>query len=422
VVCGGSALAVEPRPPERPSARTPHDVAPPWGAQKTGFSWPERGYPRPVSHPVLAAVRAFAPTLREASRAIDEGRTLPKPIVRGLAEAGCFRLFVPAAIGGLELAPSAVLDVIEEVARADSAAGWCVMVGSTSGLFAAFLEPAVARALYADPLLVTCGVFAPLGVGVDEGEHVRVSGRWPFASVAEHASYRMGGVVMRGEGPPALRHVLFEAAQTRLVDTWQVSGLRGTGSVDMLVDDVLVPKAWTTSLVSEKPRHDGLLYRFPQFGLLALSITAVAFGVAREAIDAFAQLATAKRPGGSKRTLAERELTQLTMARAEARLTSARALTRETVAEVEEAARQGAVTLAQRARLRLAACHGMEAAADAVGLVYRAAGGTAIYVKCPLERAFRDIHVATQHAMVSDTVLALAGRVLLGLETDAATL
>lgn len=373
-------------------------------------------------HPVLAAARALAPTLREASPAIDERRALPAELVEALAEAGCFRLLVPEAVGGLEVSPGILLEVIEEVSRADSAAGWCVMVGSTSGLFSAFLDPEVARALHAEPRRVLSGVFAPLGVAVDEGAHYRVSGRWPFASMAEHASHRMGGVLVRGDGPPALRHVLFTAAQTRLVDTWHVSGLRGTGSVDMVVEDALVPKEWSTSLVTERPRHDGALYRFPHFGLLAVSITAVAFGIAREAIDAFITLAGGKRPAGSKRSLAERELTQLTVARAEARLASARALVRETVAEVEACAREGTVTVRQRARLRLAACHGMEAAAAAVDLVYGAAGGSSIYAKSPLERAFRDIHVATQHAMVSDAVLGLAGRVLLGLETDTATL
>src|SRR5262249_18037999 len=155
------------------------------------------------------------------------------------------------------------------------------------------------------------------GRAVPEGDGYRISGRWSFASGVEHAAYRMVGVMVEGEGEPRILHAILRAEQTEVVDTWNVSGLRGTGSHDLCARDPLVPRRWTTSLLSGRPRHAGSLYAFPLFGLLALGVAAVAIGVAREATLALAALAAEKRPMWSKQSLAHRELVQAHVAEAE---------------------------------------------------------------------------------------------------------
>jgi alkylation response protein AidB-like acyl-CoA dehydrogenase len=176
-------------------------------------------------------------------------------------------------------------------------------------------------------------------------------------------------------------------------------------------------------LISDRPRADGPLFRFPVFGLLALGIAAVATGIARTAIDELVRIAGGKTPTGSKRLLGERGVVQMQVAQAEAALESSRAWLRATVDEAWETARSsGAIPAAQRAALRLAATEATARATHAVDLMYDAGGGTSIYATSPLQRCFRDVHVVTQHAMVASSTYELTGRLLLGLDTDSAML
>jgi indole-3-acetate monooxygenase len=188
----------------------------------------------------------------------------------------------------------------------------------------------------------------------------------------------------------------------------------------MEIDDVLVPDAHTASLLTERPREPGPLYTFPIFGLLALSIAGVALGIARAALDALVELSGAKTPTMSARKLAERPGTQAQVARAEATLRAARALLYDEIAQAWDVAQgAGEVPVPGRSALRLAATHATTAAAATVDAAYDLGGGTSIYETSPLQRHFRDVHAATQHMLVGPATWELAGRVLLGLPTEA---
>jgi alkylation response protein AidB-like acyl-CoA dehydrogenase len=373
---------------------------------------------------VIDAVLPILPRIRAAADEIEAGRRVPLPLVHALADAGVFRLCVPRALGGLEAHPSELVDVIETIATADGSTGWCAMIGATSGVVSAYLADAPAREIYgADPGIVTGGVFAPRGSALPEGGGYRVSGRWPFASGSEHCAWLMGGCLVRGAGAPQARMMLFPATDARIVDTWNVAGLRGTGSHDMAVENLFVPAERSVSIVTDRSRAGGTLYAFPVFGLLAIGIAAVALGIARAAIDELVRLAREKSPYGSKRTLAERGVVQAEVAQAEALGRSGRAFLHEAIARAWTAAeRDGTITTDDRAALRLAATHATTSAAKATDLVYNAGGGTSVYASSPLQRCFRDVHVATQHAMVAGSTLELVGRLLLGLDTDVSQL
>ncbi|MGH7858084.1 MAG: acyl-CoA dehydrogenase family protein, partial [Candidatus Binatia bacterium] len=204
---------------------------------------------------------------------------------------------------------------------------------------------------------------------------------------------------------------------------WTVSGLRGTGSHDMEVTDLLVPKGRSVSIVSDRPREPGHLYAFPVFGLLALGIAAVATGIARSALRDLVEIAGGKVPTGSRRRLADRAVTQAETAQAEAMLRSARAFLFDAVGEcADEARKEGSIRVPARARLRLAATNAAIVSARVVDVAYNAGGGTSIYQSSLLQRRFRDVHVVTQHMMVSPATYELVGRVFLGLEIDASML
>jgi alkylation response protein AidB-like acyl-CoA dehydrogenase len=373
--------------------------------------------------------RAAAEVIAPLSARIERERSLPPEAVGALVGAGVYKMLVPLAFGGGEAPAATLLEVIEELARADGSAGWCAMIGATSALMSAYLEPELAREVYGPADAITCGSFAPLGrAELVEGGY-RVRGRWPFASGCEHASWRMGGVLVGAGGPggaagraPEPRSVLFRADETKIFDTWHVSGLCGTGSHDFEVAERVVPATRVFSLFGP-PKQPGALYRLPLFGLLAAGVAMVSLGLARRAIDVFTELAGAKRPPGSKQPIAHRELVQLHLAQAEAKARSARAFLFDALGRVVDEVDAGdAASLRSRALLRLAAAHAAAEAAAAVDLVYHAGGASSVYAESPLQRCFRDVHVATQHVMVSPTSTTLAGRVLLGLESDVTTL
>jgi alkylation response protein AidB-like acyl-CoA dehydrogenase len=373
---------------------------------------------------MIEALAPILPRIRAAGDVIEAARRVPLELVHALADAGVFRLCVPRALGGVEAHPSTLVDVLATIAAADGSAGWCAMIGATSGVVSGYLAEPVARELYAtDPRVVTGGVFAPRGSAIAEGDGYRISGRWPFASGSEHCAWLMGGCLVRDGGPPQARLMLFPAGEARILDTWNVAGLRGTGSHDMTVDGLFVPAARSVSLMTDRPVARGPLYAFPVFGLLAVGIAAVALGIARAAIDELVRLARDKAPEGSKRTLAERGVVQAQVSEAEALVRSARAFLHDAIAQAWRAAEShGTITVAERAALRLAATHATTSAARATDLAYTAGGGTSVYATSPLQRCFRDVHVATQHAMVAASTLELTGRVLLGLDTDVSQL
>lgn len=379
---------------------------------------------------LIAKAEALGKELRADAPAIEAARRLPDAWSRRFAEAGFYRIFVPAAYGGLELPPRDFVRVVESLARADGSAAWVTFIAASSGSVLAYLPEASAREIFSHPEVMLAGVFAPRGRAVAGEGGFRVDGRWQWGSGTQNADWVMGGcqVFRDGEpermpnGAPRSRMMLAPRSEIEFFDTWDVSGLCGTGSTDFAMNDLFVPEGRAVGLSGERP-VEGPLYAFPQFGLLGMGIAAVALGLARAAIDELVDFADAKTPTGSQRSLAQRPAAQADVASAEAMLRAGRAWFLETIEAAWEAAlRDGRIPVEQRRDLRLATTHAVRESARAVDLMYELAGGTSVYRRSPLQRIFRDVHVATQHMMVAPPVLELTGRLFLGLETDVSML
>ena len=375
----------------------------------------------------LAAAQRLAPLAATLAERIEHERALPRELVDELLDAGLLSLCLPRALGGREAHPAQMACALERLARADGATAWCAMVASTSSLLGAYLPQREAELIYAGGASVTGGVFAPRGRAERRDGAYVVDGRWSFVSGVTHCDWVLGGCVVHDgeepalldDGSPDVRLVLMPIDDVEVVDTWSVSGLRGTGSHDMVAVAQLVPASRAVSLSSDAPRHPGALYSFPLFGLLAVGIASVTLGVARGSIEDLVSLAGAKTPAGGRKTLAERATVQAQVARAEAALRAARGLVLDEVEAAWRAAEsEGAMPEGQRLGLRLAASHATEVSAEVVTSMYHAGGGTSIYDSNPLQRRFRDVHVATQHMMVAPPTWELAGRLLVGLPTD----
>jgi indole-3-acetate monooxygenase len=215
--------------------------------------------------------------------------------------------------------------------------------------------------------------------------------------------------------------VFFPGSDGELIENWDVGGLRGTGSHDYAVSGLFVPRARATPF-DAAPRAPGPLNRLPRQALLDNMMAALPLGIARAAIDTLVDIAAGgKRPAGAGAPLAERMTVQADVARAEAHYLSGRAFLYDTVAQSWEAVQTGReLSVREVAVLRLARTHAVQAAVQAVDLMYTNAGGAAIYTKNPLERCFRDIHTLTQHVSMNPANYEVSGRVLLGLAPDRA--
>ena len=382
---------------------------------------------------LLTAVHDLAAQVRSLSQQIETQRRLPQSLVDAMAAAGLFRLLIPRSLDGLEVDVATFIRTIEATAALDGSVGWSAMIGATGGLTSGYLPPETAQEIYGgDPHIVTAGALAPHGRARPVEGGYRVTGRWPFNSGCEYCAWLMGNCIihaadgaprLRSDGQPDIRLMLFPAAEADIIDTWSVSGLRGSGSHDIAVRNLFVPAPRTVAYGLEPPTQPGPLYAFPTFGLLAIGVASVAVGIARGSLDCLLAVARTKIPTGGRRPLRERPFVHMQLAQAQARFQAARSGLLAAAQEIWNMACRGeAVSLEQRAAVRLAANHATSESAAVVDAMYTLAGTSAIWDTSPLQRAFRDIHVLTQHAVIAPPLYELAGRVLFGLRADTSML
>jgi indole-3-acetate monooxygenase len=373
----------------------------------------------------LAALGLLAPRIEQTRAASAAQRRLPDELARSMAEAGLFALLVPHALGGLELDPLTAADVVEAASRIDGSAGWAVMIGAQSAWFTAFLPPPVAEQVVGRPRATLAGVLRPGGRAVPVDGGYRVSGRWGFASGCTYADHLYGTCVVERPGRPrAMRLVYVPAAEATLLDTWRSLGLRATGSHDFTLQDVAVADEWTLPMpVLGRAPHDGPLYRDGYQNLVFVLQAAQALGVARGALVAFTELAQDTVRWLSGAPLRDRPMVQVTVARAEAKVASARAWLRETVADVWDTVLAGDPPQPQqRIRVRLAITHGISTAVAVADVLQQVAGTVAVPEDHPLQRAFQDLRTAAAHVQAAPSIFELTGGLLLGADVPPSVL
>ena len=363
-----------------------------------------------------AVARALAPEITQRADDAEALGTMPIDLVERLRAAGIFRALQPRSLGGFEVAPVEFIEMIEELARADGSAGWIAAIGAGAPAFTAWLEPAIATQLFgSDADFMAATVFAPTGRAVPDGtDRFAVDGRWPFASGCRHAEWLLAGMfVFDGDAPrlipergPDWRLAFFPRANADIVDNWDVLGLRATGSNDVVARGLRIAEEHTISPFFEPARHDGPLWRLAFFTLVGVALVGVPLGIARRSLDEFTDLATTKLRGGTFEPIAEDPVAQVAFARAEANLRSARAFVLDEAGALWDTARAGdPPSLEQRAGLQLAAQQAMRAARRAVDTTFDLTGASAVHATHPLQRCFRDLHIANQHVYFSPAAL-----------------
>ncbi len=392
----------------------------------------------------LARARALQPLVREHADQAERDRQLPQTVAEAFAANGLYRMGAPAWCGGESADPLTQFQAIEAIAEADGSAGWNLMIGiETFGLIAPGMI--TCADLIADPRVVLCSSTAAVGrADAVEGGY-RVSGTWQFVSGCQNSRV-FGATVRRHEGGEPLSedtlYAMLPEGDYTIVDTWNVSGLRGSGSHDVRVEDAFVPHSRMISAIGqarqdksgghasqapaetpEQAARSAAFQRFPLGPRLAYNKVAVALGIARAAITAFTDLAGGKVPRFSRITLRDRGRAQRAVIEAELAVVGARTLVLDLLAALWGDILAGDRAPSRRLAVFQAACSDAVArSAFAVDLLADAAGTTANMIGHPLERLSRDVRVIRQHLTVASHHIDDAGRVLLGLPAEGAML
>ncbi|MGH7072606.1 MAG: acyl-CoA dehydrogenase family protein [Stellaceae bacterium] len=380
----------------------------------------------------VARAHQLAPLIAQYRDEGEQARRLSRPVFEAMRDAGLFHLWVPRAYGGAEVDIATMVRVTEEVARQDGAAGWNVMIGGNTAILWGFMNERAARGIFsADPSSVIAGtILASAGRATVVPGGYRINGKWPLASGCHHANWMVTACFIYGadgkpklgrDGAPEPNAFFVPISDCELLDTWYSAGLRGSGSNHFQCTDIFVPEAYHFTSVGAPPVQPGPLYSTQIPNIWGPNVSAVALGIARDAIESFIRLAGEKKPSRMQSLLAQQDVVQNKVGEAEGLLRSGRAFLMETIGEMWALLSAGRpVPFDLAAMNRLACATAVQNAIKATDLMFGAAGANSIYATSRLERCFRDVHMVSQHAVVGPTNIIFAGRSMLGLTPDGA--
>jgi len=384
------------------------------------------------AQPVVQAALALRPILREYQRDIEQDQRLPPALVDKMRAAGFYRMIIPRALGGLQVDPLTYLRVVELLAEGVGSVGWNIANNSIGQLVTLGLPDAGVQEVHGNAPSIMAGTAVQGGgqaVPVEGG--YRISGHWTFGSGCQESAWMLGSFQIldngeprrRPDGGPAFWRGVFPRAEADIVPgSWDVAGLRGTGSFDWVVKDAFLPERRTmvhagVPLDNQWSRWPGITYALPSQAWVGPHHSAVITGIARAGIDALMALAVEKTPRGRTGMLCENPQVQDAVGRADAVLNAGRNYRGAMITELWTTIASGQeTTLEQRARCRLASTYAADSARQAMDLVYRHGGSTSFKRESRLAECWRDLHVVGQTVTVAPEWYPIGGRALLGMD------
>jgi alkylation response protein AidB-like acyl-CoA dehydrogenase len=382
--------------------------------------------------PVQAAA-ALRSVIRGYHDELEREQRLPKALVEQFHAAGFYRLVRPRELGGLQADPLTYLRAVELLAEGSGSVGWNLCNNNIAQLVTLGLPDEGIREIYGPGGDVAVAGTAVQGGGravpVDGG--YRVTGRWPFGTGCQESAWMLGSFqILDGDQPrrsPDGASVywrgVFHRAEAQIVaGSWDVSGLRATGSFDWTVEDVFLPEQRTmvhagVPLDNQWSHWPGISYALPAQAWVGPHHSAVITGIARAGIDALIELAVEKTPRGRTARLCDNPQVQDAVGRADTILNAGRAYRSATITEVWNTVAAGeGTTLEQRARCRLAGVYAADCAREAMDLVYRQGGSTSYRRESRLAECWRDLQVVGQAVTVMPEWYPMGGRVFMGMD------
>lgn len=378
---------------------------------------------------LLERAEAMIPILQARASEAEALRRIPDETISDLIEAGLIRATLPARFGGAEVDYRTAMEIVSLIARGCGSTAW-VFCNLASCTFKLALWPLQAQeefwlsnpdSLFTGNLIFPCGK----AERVDGGYKLR--GRWPFGSGIDHACANFFGAMVGSKESSEFRIFLIPKGQYTIIDTWHTSGLRGTGSKDVSVEDQFVPEYLTINAMDTRNGdapgnqvNNSTVYRLPLFSMFFTWVGATVLGIAEAAVDNYVEATRSRVASYSGQKLADYGTVHVKVAEARAAVASARRIYLGNCDEATEIGDSGRLPNAEeRARYRAEGAYAAKLCCQAVDLITSASGGGGIYDKNPLSRAFRDIHAGTAHITQTwDPNAVTYGRIALGLDTD----
>jgi 3-hydroxy-9,10-secoandrosta-1,3,5(10)-triene-9,17-dione monooxygenase len=406
--------------------------------QKTVIPFEPKGRPAEIHdyETMLERARALVPTLRARAGGTETLRRLPPETEADLHEAGLFRIVQPKRVGGSEFDYVALIDFAAEIARGDASVAWNLAnLGSHHWMMAMF-DKAAQDTVWGDnpDVLIASSFVFPAGRAAKVKGGYRLSGRWPFSSGVEPSEWNMlAGITASADDAEISEYRIFlvHKRDYAIIDTWDTSGLRGTGSHDVELSDVFVPEGMTlaVSALAGGPTpgsavNPGPLYRLPVFALFPFVLAGVALGNAQGCLEDYEAAAKKRASRYNLAKLADFQSIQIKVAGAAARVDAARRIMRGICIEAMADAAAGRIPdLKEKTAYRRDGAYAVNLCTEAVGLLFQASGAGGLYRGGALERQFRDAHAINAHIAFSfDAAGANYGRVALGLPSENPTL
>ena len=372
---------------------------------------------------ILANAKAMAPAIAARSGEIEDLRRLPADLVADLRTAGFFRMDRSRAKGGPEMTLVQHLEVIEVLAEADPSVGWCVKIGTDSGLIAEFLPPDASARLLPHPDMITAGQFT---AGRGRLEHApggyRLSGRFPFGSGITHADVVMTGGVVHERGAPVIgpagmpetRLAFCRADELAIEDTWHTHGLRGSGSTHYRAEGVFIPE--DQALLIEARMFDGRAPLYSSGFNWVTTMAAVPLGTARRALDEAKAIVAAGKGGIPPQPLSQLQHVREVIGECETLYSAARAFLYSAANEFWTELEWEMPKVETKGRLALANVNSFRMAAEVTRKLFDMTGAHAVFESNPLERLARDALTLNQHMIIARPAFATYGAMMLGEE------
>ncbi|SFW89699.1 3-hydroxy-9,10-secoandrosta-1,3,5(10)-triene-9,17-dione monooxygenase oxygenase subunit [Amycolatopsis australiensis] len=362
-----------------------------------------------MSEQVIAGVRDLLPVLRERAQDTEDARNVPDESVKALQETGFFKMLQPKSFGGLETDPVSFYTAVKLIASACGSTGWVASILGVHPWHVALFDAQAQQEVWGeDEDVRISSSYAPMGKAevVDGG--YRLSGRWSFSSGSGHCTWvLLGGPAFSGGKPVDFCTYLLPIADYAIVDVWDTVGLRGTGSNDIVVEDVFVPQHRALSFIATskckvpgQAVNPGPLYRLPYGSVHPTTITAPIIGMAQGAYDAHVEHQRKRvRAAYAGEQSKEDPFAKVRIAEAASEIDAAwLQLTRNIDELYELAKREERLPTDLRLRVRRDQVRGTERAIAAIDRLFENSGGRAIQRGTPIQRFWRDAHAGRVHA------------------------
>jgi alkylation response protein AidB-like acyl-CoA dehydrogenase len=383
----------------------------------------------PTRDELVRRVSELAPALQGKAAWAEENRRLHDESIEALAGAGVFKMRAPTRYGGYESDTRTLVDVATELARADGATSWIASVYWIPTWMASLFPDEVQDEVFSTPDVRVCGTLSPTAMAAPADGGIVVNGKWGFITGALHAQWQEVVAILAGpDSEPAPVVGLVPMSELQIVDDWHTSGLKGTGSVSTVAQDVFIPAERVLPLgaivqgeSASKTNADSPIYRAPLLPVASASSVGTMVGLAKGARDAFFERLPGRKITYTDYTSqSEAPITHLQVAAAVMKIDEAEFHAHRLAGVVDGKGAEGAAwTLEERARARADLGAVCRLSKEAVDILADASGGSSIYTDVPIQRIARDVQAVTMHALMHpDTNAELYGRVLCGLNPN----